>query len=630
MKASWGRGLEDPRGCLARAVTSIILLASLQCGQAHIKPLLHDHQGRVLSELPSPSDQTGKVLDFTVHQAQAQRPLFHITPDFGWSNDPNGMLQYNGVHHVFFQHTPNETVFGRQTWAHVASTDLVHWKRLPTALYPDRSYDTSGVFSGSATLYNGIPYQLYTGVSQFQELGYYFQVQAVALPANLSDPMLVDWVKPADNPIIPAPPDGATNQQFRDPTTAFYQDGAWRVAVGTQLNCSGTALLYSTQDFQSYTYNGVLASQIGIEPNGLCADSGLGSTEKCNQIGEGCRMWECVDAVHVGPVMAIKWSDQVNGRSFFSRDWYVLSSATAQVTSLDLDGPEGSFQPGVDGTAFYSPQAVDYGLVYASKFWRDAAQRQLWMGWTFETSAGCDQACSTGTNFTTAQGYQGAQTLARLVTYDPEIQELVFYPTEESKLLRSQQQVSRLNSLPVNEEGASVLGPNVSRNQHMYDADVSFALQGDSGAVQPFSVGLVLVMGVNSDTDVTFQLNGTATTSSSGMTNVTSLGVYVDRRNAPPPTNTTYGSGFDGGPVTLPEGGTPGTNLRLRALIDNSLFEVFAQDGRGRVTSRAYSLAVDEAWDLKAYGSFAGSVKVSGSVWAMDACWVDDLMIESQ
>lgn len=73
---------------------------------------------------------------------------------------------------------------------------------------------------------------------------------------------------------------------------------------------------------------------------------------------------------------------------------------------------------------------------------------------------------------------------------------------------------------------------------------------------------------------VTFQLNGTASTSASGVTNVASLGVYVDRRNAPPPTNTTYGGGFDGGPVTLPSGSTPGNNLHLRTLIDNSLFEV--------------------------------------------------------
>lgn len=64
----------------------------------------------MLNELALSTDQTDRLLDFTVHQAQAQRPLFHITLDFGWSNDPNGMLEYNGVHHVFFQHTPNESV----------------------------------------------------------------------------------------------------------------------------------------------------------------------------------------------------------------------------------------------------------------------------------------------------------------------------------------------------------------------------------------------------------------------------------------------------------------------------------------------------------------------------------------
>ncbi len=95
----------------------------------------------------------------------------------------------------------------------------------------------------------------------------------------------------------------------------LQQDGEWRVAVGTQLNCSGTALLYSTSDFKNYTYDGVLASQIGISPDGICADDGTGAASTCNQFGQGCRMWECVDAIQVGPVMAIKWSDQVRHSS---------------------------------------------------------------------------------------------------------------------------------------------------------------------------------------------------------------------------------------------------------------------------------------------------------------------------
>ena len=46
---------------------------------------------------------------------------------------------------------------------------------------------------------------------------------------------------------------------------------------------------------------------------------------------------------------------------------------------------------------------VDYGSVYASKSWRAEDGRRLWMGWVFETLAGCFQQCSSGTPFTTSQ-----------------------------------------------------------------------------------------------------------------------------------------------------------------------------------------------------------------------------------
>ena len=68
-------------------------------------------------------------------------------------------------------------------------------------------------------------------------------------------------------------------------------------------------------------------------------------------------------------------------------------------------------------------------------------------------------------------------------------------------------------------------------------------------------------------------LNGTAATFS-GQTRVTSLSILVDRRDAPAPSNTSYGGGFDGGPVSLPEEGVSSNELQLRALIDNSLLEV--------------------------------------------------------
>ncbi len=116
---------------------SLTVTGWLACTEAHIKPLrLQGDRGIYsgflfkeqlpqrgtskwsytlvyagLDELSLSSSLTanGQSLEFTTEQAEGQRPLFHITPDFGWSNDPNGMVQYMGVHHLFFQHTLNQS-----------------------------------------------------------------------------------------------------------------------------------------------------------------------------------------------------------------------------------------------------------------------------------------------------------------------------------------------------------------------------------------------------------------------------------------------------------------------------------------------------------------------------------------
>ena len=75
------------------------------------------------------------------------------------------------------QWNPSGPVWGSPYWAHVMSHDLAHWHRQPVALIPDAPYDIDGVFSGSASLRpDGQPVILYTGVSNFSELQYYYQV----------------------------------------------------------------------------------------------------------------------------------------------------------------------------------------------------------------------------------------------------------------------------------------------------------------------------------------------------------------------------------------------------------------------------------------------------------------------
>src|ERR1700761_8695041 len=77
------------------------------------------------------------------------RPGFHFSPKEKWMNDPNGMVRYDGVYHLFFQYYPNDIVWGPMHWGHATSKDLVHWQQQPVALYPD---SLGYIFSGSAVV----------------------------------------------------------------------------------------------------------------------------------------------------------------------------------------------------------------------------------------------------------------------------------------------------------------------------------------------------------------------------------------------------------------------------------------------------------------------------------------------
>jgi len=106
--------------------------------------------------------------------------------------------------HIFFQYNPRALQWGAPFWAHVATRDLVRWTWLPPALLPDTAYDAGGVWSGSTTIDdNGTPHILYTAAgTSVPEAGNYWQRQAAAVPANLSDPLLRKWIKPRSNPFL--------------------------------------------------------------------------------------------------------------------------------------------------------------------------------------------------------------------------------------------------------------------------------------------------------------------------------------------------------------------------------------------------------------------------------------------
>lgn len=114
------------------------------------------------------------------------RPIYHFVNPEGNLNDPNGLCYWKGYWHLFYQAYPPEDT--RQHWGHAMSKDLIHWKDLPLAIYPNPE---RAVFSG-ATL-----------VEKNRVIAMYHGTMVGNMVAVASDPLLLNWEKVTGNAVIP-------------------------------------------------------------------------------------------------------------------------------------------------------------------------------------------------------------------------------------------------------------------------------------------------------------------------------------------------------------------------------------------------------------------------------------------
>lgn len=77
------------------------------------------------------------------------RPQVSFSPEKNWTNDPNGLVYFDGEYHLFFQYNPFGDQWGHMSWGHAVSRDLLHWKELPVAI-PEG--DGEMIFTGSVVV----------------------------------------------------------------------------------------------------------------------------------------------------------------------------------------------------------------------------------------------------------------------------------------------------------------------------------------------------------------------------------------------------------------------------------------------------------------------------------------------
>jgi len=184
------------------------------------------------------------------------RPEYHPVPQSGWTNEPHGFLYHKGRYHFFYQKTAQPYKL-LMNWGHISSPNLVQWEDHPPALWPEHSYDTKGIWSGTAVVdKNNTPAIMYTGVDF---------VRAHMCLAYGND-SLDQWNKYEDNPAVAQSPEGY--QDFRDPYI-WKKDDIWYMIVGSGIYQTGTVVLYTSRDLKSWDFQGRLyrgreeAGQVG-------------------------------------------------------------------------------------------------------------------------------------------------------------------------------------------------------------------------------------------------------------------------------------------------------------------------------------------------------------------------------
>jgi len=186
--------------------------------------------------------QDDKLKNAETFYKEKNRQQFHFSSRRGWNNDSNGLVYYKGEYHLYYQHNPYDSGWGNMHWAHAVSTDLIHWKELPIAIYPQRYGDW--VYSGSAVVDHDNTAGFKTGdedviVAAYTSTG---RGEAIAY-SNDRGRTFTDF---SGNPVV--------KHKGRDPKVIWYAPGKhWVMALFDERPHKGIGF-YSSTDLKNWKF----------------------------------------------------------------------------------------------------------------------------------------------------------------------------------------------------------------------------------------------------------------------------------------------------------------------------------------------------------------------------------------
>ena len=183
---------------------------------------------------------------------QPFRPQIHFSPAQHWTNDPNGLVFFDGEYHLFFQYNPLGDTWGHMSWGHAVSPDLLHWHELPVAIPEangEMAFTGSIVIdqensSGLCTPRTACMVAVYTGYTGYDTTpARPHQAQDLAVSQDHGR----TWTRFAGNPVL-----DLGMADFRDPSVS-WQPAQHRWLMAVSLPKEHKVRFYGSPDLKQWT-----------------------------------------------------------------------------------------------------------------------------------------------------------------------------------------------------------------------------------------------------------------------------------------------------------------------------------------------------------------------------------------